>query len=67
VSLIQSGIDAGEFRPVDARQVAITAGAIFEGTILLWVYDNSVVDPECHIRGGIKLLLEGLQIQGEEK
>jgi AcrR family transcriptional regulator len=61
VPTIQRGIDAGEFRQVDALEAAIAAGAIFEGTILLWVYDKSLVDPEHHIRSGIQLLLEGIK------
>ena len=61
VPIIQRGIDSGEFRPVDPNEVALAAGAIFEGTILLWVYDRSRVDPEKHIRSSIKLLLEGVQ------
>ena len=61
IPIIQRGIDSGEFRQVDAREVAIAAGAIIEGTILLWAYDKSVVDPERHICSGMKLLLEGVQ------
>ena len=61
IPIIQRGIDAGEFRSVDAREVAIAAGAIIEGTMLLWVYDKSIIDPERHIRSGMKLLLEGVQ------
>jgi AcrR family transcriptional regulator len=63
VPLVQRGIDSGEFRPADAVEIAIAAGAIFEGTILLWVYDRSRVDPVQHIRSGIRLLLEGIQAQ----
>lgn len=61
IPIIQRGIDSGEFRPVDAREVAIAGGAIIEGTILLWAYDNSLIDPEQHIHAGMKLLLEGVQ------
>ena len=61
VPIIQKGIDSGEFRPVDAQEVAIAAGAILEGTILIWVYDKSLVEPEVHIRSGMRLLLEGVQ------
>jgi AcrR family transcriptional regulator len=61
VPIIQRGIESGEFRPVDATEAAIAAGAIFEGTILLWVYDKDLVDPERHIRAGIKILLAGVQ------
>jgi AcrR family transcriptional regulator len=60
VPIIQRGIDSGEFRQVDANEVALAAGAIFEGTILLWVYDKSRVDPDKHIHSSIKLLMEGV-------
>ncbi len=59
--IIQRGIDSGEFRKVDAREVAVAMGAMIEGTLLLWVYDRSIVDPQYHIRSGMKLLLEGVQ------
>jgi AcrR family transcriptional regulator len=61
VPVIQHGIDSGEFRSGDAKEIAIAMGAILEGTLLLWVYDNSLVEPEEHIRSGMKLLLEGVQ------
>lgn len=61
IPIIQRGIDSGEFRKTDAREVAIAAGAIMEGTLLLWVYDRSLIDPARHIRSGMKLLLEGVQ------
>lgn len=61
VPIIQRGIDSGEFRQVNAREVAIAGSAIIEGTLLLWVYDKSMIEPEKHIRSGMKLLLEGVQ------
>ena len=61
VPIIQRGIDSGEFKKVDAQEIAIAMGAILEGTILIWVYDRSLVNPEVHIRSGIKLLMEGIQ------
>ena len=63
VPLIQQGIDSGEFRQVPAHQAAIAAGAIFEGTILLWVYDHSQVDVPSQIRMGMDLLIEGLKVR----
>jgi AcrR family transcriptional regulator len=60
VPIIQRGIDSGEFRQVDAQEVALAAGAIFEGTVLLWVYDKSRVDVEKNIQSSIKLLLDGI-------
>ena len=61
VPIIQHGIDSGEFRKVDVREVAIAMGAMIEGTLLLWVYDKTLIDPEYHIQSGMRLLLEGVQ------
>ena len=61
VPIIENGIASGEFKEVDPKEVAIAMGAILEGTILIWVYDKTLVDPEVNIRSGIKLLLEGVQ------
>ncbi|MFC2064014.1 TetR/AcrR family transcriptional regulator [Chloroflexota bacterium] len=61
VPIIQTGVDTGEFRLVDPEEVAMAAGAIIEGTILLWAYDRSRVDPETHIRSSINLLIEGIR------
>jgi AcrR family transcriptional regulator len=63
VPIVQRGIDTGEFRPVDPRETAIAAGAIYEGTVLLWVYDSSLVDLEHHIRSSMSLLLEGIRLR----
>lgn len=61
VPIIQQGVDSGEFRKIDAHEAAIALGAIFEGTILLWVYDNSFVKPENHIISGVRLIIEGMK------
>jgi AcrR family transcriptional regulator len=61
IPIIERGVQSGEFRQVDPNEVALAAGAIFEGTILLWAYDNTRVDPDKHIRSGIRLLLEGVK------
>jgi TetR/AcrR family fatty acid metabolism transcriptional regulator len=61
IPIIQRGIDSGEFRQVDPQEVVIAIGAIMEGTVLLWVYDKSLVEPEKHIRSGMRLLLEGIE------
>ena len=61
IPIIQHGIDSGEFHSADAKEIAIAMGAIMEGTLLLWVYDNSLIEPEKHIRSGMKLLMEGVQ------
>ena len=59
--IIQQGIEHGEFRPQDPVEIALALGAIYEGTILLWVYDPERVDVEKQIRSGVQLVLNGLQ------
>jgi AcrR family transcriptional regulator len=61
VPMVQKGIDSGEFRRVDAQEVAIAIGAIYQGVLLLWVYDRSLVNMERHIRSSIRLLLAGIR------
>jgi AcrR family transcriptional regulator len=59
--MIQRGVDSGEFKEVNPREVSAAVGAIIEGTMLLWVYDRSLIDPEKNIRSSIHLLLEGVK------
>jgi AcrR family transcriptional regulator len=59
--LIQQGIDRGEFRPLDAAQAALTAGAVVEGTLLLWVLDPKSFQLEAQLRAGTELVLAGLE------
>ena len=61
IPIIQKGIDSGEFRTESAHEIALAMGAVMEGTILLWVYDKSMVNPEEHIKSGMKLLMEGIK------
>ena len=60
IPILQQGIEAGEFRDTDPLEIAIAIGAVIEGTMLLWVYDKSLVNPEKHIRSGLKILLQGI-------
>ena len=61
VPIIQQGVASGEFRRVDAHEAAIAIGAIFEGTLLLWVYDHSFVKPDKHILSGVILIIDGMK------
>jgi AcrR family transcriptional regulator len=61
VPIVERGIRRGEFRAVDPQKAAIALGAVMEGTMLLAVYDRTIVDPAVHIRSGMHLLLHGLQ------
>ncbi|MCP4138686.1 MAG: TetR/AcrR family transcriptional regulator [Chloroflexi bacterium] len=58
--IIQQGIEAGEFKVRNAEEVAVAFGAIFEGTILLWVYDPERVNLEKNLHASVKLLMEGI-------
>ncbi len=61
IPIIRSGVDSGEFRLVDPEETAIAVAAVVEGTMLLWVYDRSVIDPARHIRSGLDGMLRGLK------
>lgn len=60
-SLIQQGIDTGEFQADSAVDAAITMGSIIEGTALLWFYDPESIDILQHIKSNTLLLLAGLR------
>ena len=57
--IIQQGVESGEFKEIDPKEAAIALGSLFEGTLLLWVYDSDLVNPGYHIRTGVELLLNG--------
>jgi len=57
--IIQQGVESGEFKDIDPKEAAIALGSLFEGTLLLWVYDSDLVNPGYHIRTGVELLLNG--------
>ncbi len=58
--VIQRGVDSGEFKEVDPQEVAIAFAAIFEGTTLLWAYNQELIHLDQHILAGVNLLLEGI-------
>ena len=60
VTLIQQGIDSGEFKPYDALEAAYAIGSIIEGTVMLWLYDPDQIDIQTHIRSSTELLVQGL-------
>ena len=63
IPIIQQGIDNGEFREVNAEDVAVTIGAFIEGLFVLWAAIPDVVVLERHIRAGANLILESLSMQ----
>ncbi len=65
--VIEQGMARGEFRRVDARETAITLGALIEGTLLLWVFDPKMVQLDKQIETGVRLVLEGLRADGKAR
>ncbi len=61
LSLIQQGMDAGEFQAENAMEASIAIGSIMEGTVLLWIYDPAQIDIKYHLKTNINLLLQGLR------
>ena len=59
-TLIQEGIDSGEFAPTEARWAARALDALLSGTLLHWVYAPEEVDVEAQLRYGVRLIFRGL-------
>ncbi len=62
-ALIREGIDRGEFRDVDAEQVAIQMISLLEGLALLWGVDPEFVPLPEAADQGVRLMLDGLLVQ----
>ncbi len=62
IPIIQQGIDRGEFRDVNAEDVAVTVGAFIEGMFVLWAAIPDVVELERHLRAGANLIIESLSL-----
>jgi AcrR family transcriptional regulator len=63
IPIIQQGIDSGEFREVNAEDVAVTTGAFIEGMFVLWAAIPDIVDLKRHIRSGANLILDSISLQ----
>jgi AcrR family transcriptional regulator len=61
VPVVQRGIDQGEFKELDARDVAMALGAILEGSILLWSYDLNNIDFKSLITNSVTIFLDGIE------
>ena len=62
IPIIQQGIDNGEFRAVDAEDVAVTIGAFIEGMFVLWAAIPDVIVLERQIRMGANLIIHSLSM-----
>ena len=59
-SVVREGIERGEFRDVDAAEVAVTIVSLFEGVTLLWAFDPEAVPAAEQMEASTRLLIEGL-------
>lgn len=59
--IIEQGIEQGEFRNVNVQDTSIAIGAIFEGSILFYIYFSDIFDFERQFKTNLDLILEGLQ------
>jgi TetR/AcrR family fatty acid metabolism transcriptional regulator len=58
--VVREGIGRGEFREVDAEEVAVTIVSLFEGVTLLWAFDPEAVPVGKQMEASTRLLVEGL-------
>jgi AcrR family transcriptional regulator len=61
-TLVQRGIDRGEFRALQAERVAIAITALYEGLVLLWMVDQEATQWEQTGESSLLLLLDGLTV-----
>jgi len=66
VPVVQRGIDRGEFKALDAMDVAMAFGSIIEGSILLWSYDMNNVDFRALITKSVSIFLDGIECDDHE-
>ena len=59
--IIQTGIDRGDLREMDAQDAALAYGALLEGTILLWSYDLENYDFADLVGRTMRIFLDGLE------
>lgn len=62
IKIIDEGIENKEIYTPDSRQTAVHLGAIFEGTLLLWLYDRDNVKISEDIRTGMMLIIDKIKI-----
>jgi TetR/AcrR family fatty acid metabolism transcriptional regulator len=58
--VIEQGVASGELHAVDAEKVAITLGAMLEGTLLLWAFAPERVDMETQLMYGMDLFIQAI-------
>ncbi|HEV2580797.1 MAG TPA: TetR family transcriptional regulator C-terminal domain-containing protein, partial [Ktedonobacteraceae bacterium] len=62
VTLIQQGIDRGEFRLINVEEAATTLASLFEGLVVRWLIDPQAVQWDTLIESSVRLFLDGLRM-----
>lgn len=62
-AIVQDGINSGEFRGCDPQDVAIALAAIYEGMLVLYIFDRQAIHWRQHTEAAVRLLLDGLRPQ----
>lgn len=60
-TIIQEGVEAGEFVSTDAAKAARALDALMSGTVLHWVYTPEEVDVDAQFRYGLQLVFRALR------
>ncbi|HUI70671.1 MAG TPA: TetR/AcrR family transcriptional regulator [Spirochaetia bacterium] len=59
-AIIEQGIAEGEFHAVDPGAASTALMALFEGSLLLWVFDRTLVDLT-NMRTAVELFIQGIE------
>lgn len=62
-TILQEGIEVGDFVPIEAETAATALIAQFEGIALLWAVDPELIDLAQQSRTAVHLLLQGLLVR----
>ena len=62
-TLIQQGIDRGEFRPMNAKEASISLASMYEGLTIHWLMDPQTVQWDILSESSIPMLLNGLKVR----
>lgn len=60
-SIIQKGIDRGEFKHVEPHQVANSIISLIEGTVLIWSIGIKDIDVEQQVVNGVNFLISAIE------
>lgn len=60
-AIVQDGINSGEFRDTNPHDVAIALSALYEGMLVLYVFDRQSIHWRHHTEAAVRFLLDGLR------